>query len=141
MEETKTRKPGRPVGYELSDLSKEKIRQSRIGKSHSLETRNKISTSLLRYFKKRDPVSIGIEYEYRSFPIEAREWLEDHRAEMDITSNIMTNKRIEYLSQHEISYGSEIENFCHRATPEFFLMLKEELGDSAELLSELMSLV
>jgi len=129
MEET-DKKRGRPVGFELSDETKEKIRRSRTGKAHSQETRNKISKSLIRYFKKMDPVSEGIRNEYKYFPIEAKKWLYEHSTELDDTDDIMANKRIVYLSQLEVCYGSNIENFCHSATPEFLLLLKEELEES-----------
>ena len=143
MEETVTKKRGRPVGYELTEKTKDKIRQSRIGKSHSRETRNKISRSLIKYFRKRDPVSNGIENEYKYFPDEARDWLADHREEIDDTEGIMANKRIIYLSQLEVCYGSDIENFCHFMTPEFLLILKEELGslEMGDELQELFSIV
>lgn len=124
------KKRGRPVGFELSDETKEKIRRSRTGKVHSQETRNKISKSLIRYFKKRDPVSEGISNEYKYFPREVTEWLYEHSAELDDADDIMANKRIVYLSQLEVCYGSNIENFCHSATPEFLLLLKEELEES-----------
>ncbi len=134
---------GRPVGHELSDETKDKIRCSRIGKSHSRETRNKISRSLIEYFRKRDPVSTGIENEYKYFPDEAKDWLASHREEIDETEGIMANRRIIYLSQLEACYGSDIENFCHFTTPEFLLLLKEELQrlNMREELRELTSLI
>lgn len=136
-----TKRPGRPIGYELSELAKDKIRQSRIGKAHSMETRNKISISLIKYFKKKDPISSGMEYEYKNFPSAAKQWLCDHKWEIDNTEDIMTNKRIDYLGQQEVCYGSEIEGFCHYATPEFFLILKEELNGNIEDIQELASLI
>jgi len=42
---------GRPLGYKLSAESKDKIRKSRIGTTHSDGTKNKISKSLKAYFK------------------------------------------------------------------------------------------
>jgi len=39
-------KRGRPVGHKLSKKTKDKIRKSRIGKSHSKETRRKISAGV-----------------------------------------------------------------------------------------------
>lgn len=42
---------GRPVGYKLSEESKDKIRESRTDTSQSLQTKRKISRSLKRYFK------------------------------------------------------------------------------------------
>ena len=143
MEETKKPGPGRPIGFELTDETKEKIRQSRTGKLHSMETRNKISRSLIRYFRKKDPVSNGIEREYKYFPKEAQSWFAKHRREIDAADDIMANKRVVYLSQLEICYGSDIENFCHYTTPEFLLLLKEELLDMNNIddLIELSSLV
>ena len=143
MEDNTTKKRGRPAGHELSNETKDKIRQSRIGKSHSRETRNKISRSLIKYFRKRDPVSNGIENEYKYFPEEAKEWLANHREEIDATEGIMANKRIIYLSQLETCYGNDIENFCHFTTPEFLLILKEELFNLGmqEELRELASLI
>lgn len=141
MGEDGTKRPGRPLGYTLSEGAKDKIRRSRVGKSHSMETRNKISLSLLHYFRQKDPVSNGIENEYKSFPNDARQWLCDHRWEIDNTEGIMANKRLDYLSQQEVCYGSEIESFCHYATPEFFLLLKEELRGNADGLLELSSLI
>jgi hypothetical protein len=142
MEEI-VKKRGRPTGFELSDESKDKIRQSRIGKAHSRETRNKISRSLIKYFKKRDPVSDGLSSEYKYFPREITNWLYEHKSELDGTDNIMSNKRIMYLSQLEVCYGSNIENFCHSSTPEFLLLLKEELEDSnmTDEVQELLSLL
>lgn len=143
MEENVVKKRGRPIGYELTAETKDKIRRGRLGKFHSRETRDKISKSLVRYFRKRDPVSNGIENEYKYFPEEAREWLSDHSGEIDDTEGIMADKRIVYLSQLEVCYGSDIENFCHFMTPEFLLMLKEELSslNMADEIQELFSLV
>jgi hypothetical protein len=42
---------GRPVGYQLSEESKDKIRNGRMGTRHSQKTRDKISKSLKKYFK------------------------------------------------------------------------------------------
>jgi len=40
----------------------------------------------------------------------------------------MTEKRLSYLNQVEIAMGSDVENmFGHSATPEFFMLLKEEM--------------
>jgi len=138
-----TKKRGRPCGYELSDITKEKIRRSRTGTPHSEETRDKISRSLIRYFRKRDPVSKGIEREYRRFPKQAVKWLSEHRSDIDDTEGIMTNKRMIYLSQLEVCYGSDIENFSHSSTPEFLMLLKEELRNSgmSDELNELLSLI
>jgi hypothetical protein len=45
------KKRGRPFGYKLSDESKQKISESKIGQTHDLDTKDKISASLKRYFE------------------------------------------------------------------------------------------
>jgi hypothetical protein len=127
MEETIARRRGRPLGHALSDTTKNKIRISRIGRPHSRETKNKISRSLSLYFKKRSPISDGLENDYKHFPQEVKSWLSDNRIFIDESENIIPNKRMVYLSQSELSYGPDIENFYHFSTPEFLLLLKEEL--------------
>jgi len=42
---------GRPMGYQLSKESKDKISKSRTGQFHSQKTKDKISKSLKKYFR------------------------------------------------------------------------------------------
>jgi hypothetical protein len=42
---------GRPLGFKLSEESKDKIRESRTGQEHAVQTKRKISKSLKRYFR------------------------------------------------------------------------------------------
>ena len=121
------RNRGRPIGFKLPESSKEKIRQSRFGKRHSKETCGKISQSLINYFKKRDPFVDNIRYEYKHFPQYVDEWLVDHKELLDDMEAVMTEKKLMFLKQLEINFGNEIDRFGHNTTPEFFLMLKEEL--------------
>ncbi|MFA7247843.1 MAG: NUMOD3 domain-containing DNA-binding protein [Dehalococcoidia bacterium] len=121
------RRRGRPQGHLLSDTTKNKIRVSRIGRIHSNETKNKISRSLSLYFKRRSPISESFESEYSGFPKEAVNWIRNNRYELDATDDIISNKKISYINQSEISYGNDIEKFYHLTTPEFLLLLKEEL--------------
>ncbi len=126
-EDTRKHNIGRPPGFKLPESSKEKIRQSRFGKHHSEETRGKISQSLINYFKKRDSLVDNIRNDYRYFPQYVDEWIVDHKELLDNTEAVMTEKKLTFLKQLEISFGNEIDRFGHNATPEFFLMLKEEL--------------
>lgn len=118
---------GRPPGFRLLEESKEKIRQSRLGTRHSEKTKNKISRSLIAYFKKRDSFTESIRNEYRDFPQYIDDWLVDHKELLDESESIMAEAKLTYLQQIEMCYGNEIDKFGHEASPEFLLMLKEEL--------------
>lgn len=123
------KKRGRPEGYKLSENSKDKIRQKRLGTHHSRETKNKISKSLKEYFRKKDPLSQSIEQEYSEISEEAVDWVCENRKELDDEDNdFVSDKRLTHLRQLEISFGTDLENiFGHGNTPEFILLLREEL--------------
>lgn len=124
-----TKKRGRPEGYKLSNTSKNKIRQKRLGTHHSRETKNKISKSLKEYFRKKDPLSQSIEQEYSDISEEAVDWVCENRRELDDEDNdFVSDKKLTHLRQLEISFGADLENlFGHGTTPEFILLLREEL--------------
>jgi len=125
---TLNRKRGRPFGHVLSERTKNKIRTKRLGTHHSEETKDKISKSLIEYFKEKDSLASSIGHEYRYLSDEAVEWVYNNRDAIDSTEYVMTEKRLSYLSQSEISLGNDIEIlFGHNSTPEFLLMLKEEI--------------
>jgi len=136
-------KIGRPTGYRLSKKSKDKIRSSRFGTHHSKETKNKISKSLTKYFKERDPLSESIRYDYRDFPEQVDDWILDNKKDIDQTEHVMTEKRIFFLGQLEVCSGFDINNFSHETTPEFLILLKEELIEKGltEELEELKALI
>jgi hypothetical protein len=141
---TKKRGRGRPLGYRLSDETKNKIRQKRLGSSHSMETRNKISKSLLAYFKSKNALSISMEVEYSSFPEEAVEWIYINSDEINDSDGILPEKRLISMKQLEICLGSDIEFlFGHNTTPEFLMLLKEELRENGNIeeIAELSSLI
>lgn len=137
------KKRGRPRGYKLSEETKDKIRQSRIGRSHSKETKNKISKSLTKHFRRQDPLADSIEREYSDNLDEVGNWICDAEEDLNSLDDVMTTKRLFYLNQIEVTFGQDIERFCHNATPEFLLMLKEDLMSSGLIneLSELNSLL
>jgi hypothetical protein len=97
----------------------------------------------MKHFKRKDPLSESMEKEFKYLSEEACDWVSDNECELNDTDDVITNKRILYLNQIEMSYGNDIERFCHNATPEFLLMLKEDLMESGMLkeLEELNSLV
>lgn len=136
-----TKKRGRPFGHRLSEETKERIRQKRLGTKHSQETKDKISQSLIKYFKKRDTLSDSMQYEYSYISEEAVDWVNEHREEIDAIEYVMTEKRLLYLNQLEICFGGDIEHiFGHNATPEFLVLLKEAVKD-LECIEELHSLI
>ena len=120
-------KRGRPEGFRLSEESKDRIRKSRYNKHHSEETKDKISRSLIKYFREKDPLSENIRYDYRHFPQCIDEWIVDNKQDIDQTEHVMTAKKLLFLNQLELCFGAEIDRFSHNATPEFFMLLKEEL--------------
>lgn len=128
-----SRKRGRPVGHRISERTKDKIRCKRLGTHHSKATKDKISKSLSKYFKRRDSLAESIEYEYRYFPKEAADWVYDNRDALDNTEHVITEKRLSYLNQVELSFGADIETlFGHNTTPEFLLLLKEEIAEALD---------
>jgi len=118
---------GRPSGFRLLEESKEKIRQSRLGTHHTEKTKNKISKSLIIYFKSRDSFTESIRNEYKDFPQHIDDWLVDHKEPLDESDSVMAEGKLAYLQQIEMCYGNEIDKFGHELSPEFLLMLKEEL--------------
>ena len=132
---------GRPFGYRLDDFTKEKIRNHRLGTHHAQETKDKISRSLTEYFKRKDSFSSSINQEY-SEVVEAVDWINENLDGLDEEADILTERRLLYSRQLEISLGHEIEVlFGHSATPEFLLLLKEELTERGVDIKEFISLV
>ena len=137
-------KRGRPFGHRLSEATKNKIRHKRLGTHHSEETKDKISKSLIEYFKKRDSLAASMANEYSYISNEAVEWVYDNQDYIDGTEGVVTEKRLAYLSQLEMCLGGDIENFFgHNTTPEFLLMLKEDIAKAfgKEGVAELCSLL
>ena len=120
-------KRGRPIGYKLSEESKDKIRSSRFGRHHSEETKNKISRSLITYFRKKDLLSESMHYDYKNFSKQVNDWIVDNKKDIDRTEHVITEKKIFFLGQLEMCTGFNINNFSHKITPEFLILLKEEL--------------
>jgi len=126
------KKRGRPAGLRLSEQSKEKIRRSRYGMHHSEETKDKISKSLRKYFKERDPLSESMRHDYEYFPKYVKKWIINNKEDINKTECVITEKKLSFLSKLELCFGFEIDKFSHNATPEFFILLKEELIDQGK---------
>lgn len=136
---------GRPVGFRLSEESKDKIRKGRLGASHSLDTKNKISKSLAERFRVRSSLSEALTEEYIDFGDEISAWFMENSEYLDEYNGlIVTERKLASITTLEMCVGNDIEQlFGHNTTPEFLMLLKEELklNGNAEALAELNSLV
>lgn len=130
-----TKKRGRPLGYKLSEESKAAISNSKKGQQHSQETKDKISKSLMLFFRRLHPLSDEITNTYcRIDDDELCAWVNSVREDLDelgIEGDILTDRVLANSRKIEIAYGQNIEYFSHNVTPEDLLELKEtckELG-------------
>lgn len=119
-------KRGRPLGFRLSDTSKRAISMSKTGQQHRPETRDKISRSLMMYFKRKNPISEEMAARYfMLYDEDVCDWIQDMGEELDLCTDIMTEKALRNKCKIEITCGHNIEYFSHGITPELILLFKE----------------
>ena len=129
-------KRGRPLGFRLSEESKIAISMSKIGQRHSKSTKDKISRSLILYFRRLNPLSKELlsYYSRRSSDCaqweEGVKWIDDVKEELDLSENVLTLRDLRNKSKREDSFGRDIESFGHNLTPELLLMFKEYCKDN-----------
>jgi hypothetical protein len=116
---------------------------SKTGQQHRQETKDKISRSLILYFKKRNPLSEEITNRYCGvMDDEMCSWINEVGEELDLCMDVMTDRALRNKCKIEITCGNNIEYFSHGMTPELFLLFKEycELNglDPEDVLSEVM---
>ena len=133
---------GRPLGFKLSEYSKRAISISKQGQRHRSETKDKISKSLLIYFRKKDPLSEELINIYcRIDDDELCGWINEASEVLDSLDDIMTIRSLRNARRIEITTGNNIEYFSHEVTPEMLVLFKEvceELGkDPMEFFDEL----
>ena len=133
---------GRPLGFKLSEYSKRAISASKQGQRHKNETKDKISKSLLIYFRSKDPLSEELINMYcRTDDDELCGWINDISEELDSLDDIMTIRALRNARRIEMTAGHNIEYFSHEVTPEMLVLFKEvceELGkDPMEFFDEL----
>jgi hypothetical protein len=134
---------GRPIGFKLSEASKRAISQSKKGQRHRQETRDKISTSLIVYFKNKNPLSEELTNMYCNFEEggEVCEWMANNEDNLDCIDDVMTLKSLRNANRIEITVGANIEYFSHEETPEMlalFILECEALGvDPSEYFDEM----
>lgn len=117
---------GRPLGYRLSEESKQAISESKKDQRHTQETKDKISRSLIIFFKKLNPLSEDIENRYcRIDDDKLCGWVQSVRTELDNLDDVLTRKTMKGRRRVEISCGNNIEYFSHNLTPEVLVLFKE----------------
>jgi len=133
---------GRPIGYRLSEESKRAISESKKGQRHTQETRDKISKTLVIYFRSRNPLSEELINNYcRSDDDELCEWLTDYQEELDSSTDVLTERTLQSTRKIEIAFGQNIEFFSHELTPEILLLFKETCMESGLDVEEALSII
>ena len=125
-------KRGRPLGFRLSEESKRAISVAKTGQLHRAETKDKISRSLIMYFRRKNPISEEITNRYcGSMDDELCDWIQSVGDELDSSMDIMTEKAMYNKCKIEITCGNNIEFFSHDMNPELLYLFKEhcELND------------
>jgi hypothetical protein len=137
----KTGRRGRPLGYKLSEESKRSISNSKKGQRHKQETRDKISRSLVFYFRNLNPLSEELTSMYCGLDAEICEWITGASTDLDSIEDVMTIKTLRNARRIEISCGDSIEFYSHTITPELLILFKEQCELTGKDPSELLNSV
>jgi hypothetical protein len=119
-------KRGRPTGFRLSEESKQAIRESKKGQRHRQETKDKISRSLVVYFRRKRPLSEEITNTYCRFDDAVlRDWVFKVSDALDETEDVLTERVMRNKNRIELTCGHNIELFSHDLNPEVLYLFKE----------------
>ena len=136
---TNTRGRGRPLGFRLSETSKQAISDSKKGQHHSESTKEKISKTLMQYFRDIYPLSDELYAQYKNeinSSIEVKEWFHRVKADYNETRDICTERSLNSKRFREISieYNISVEDNPHLImllnSPEDICDLREQCEDS-----------
>jgi len=97
---------GRPLGFRLSEESKRAISESKKGQKHSEATKEKISRTLMAYFRMLYPFSKELYDDYKDLidnDAEVRLWYEANIHLLDDSSTVLTEKSLNAKRQRELS--------------------------------------
>lgn len=126
-----TKKRGRPIGFKLSDETKKAISLAKQGQKHSEETKEKISKSLIAYFRKKRPVSEEIINMYcRADDDDTCNWIMTSSQTIDDSEEIKTFRAILNAERYEGACGADIERVSHSMTPEVLVLFKNYCEDN-----------
>jgi hypothetical protein len=103
---------GRPLGFRLSEESKRAISESKKGQKHSEATKEKISRTLMAYFRMLHPLSKEFYDDYKVLidsDIEVKKWYEDNISSLDASPEILTEKSLNAKRQRELSIELNID--------------------------------
>lgn len=117
---------GRPLGFRLSEGSKRAISQSKLGQKHKNSTKDKISNSLIMYFRRKHPLSEEIinKYCYADDDLLCC-WINEIQDDLNASMDILTERSLRNKTRIELNCGYNIECFGHSITPELLLLFKE----------------
>lgn len=119
-------KRGRPLGFRLSESSKRAISQSKFGQKHKNVTKDKISSSLIMYFRRKNPLSEEIINRYcRAGDDDLCFWINEIQDDLNSSMDILTERSLRNKTKIEITCGNTIEFFGHSITPELLVLFKE----------------
>jgi hypothetical protein len=119
-------KRGRPLGFKLSEDTKRAISESKKGQKHKEETKNKISRSLIIYFKNKNPLSEEITNTYcRADDDRLCAWINEVCEELDSFEDVVTERSLRNKAKVEVTCGHYIELFSHNFNPELIYLFKE----------------
>jgi hypothetical protein len=128
MKNKKQGRRGRPLGFKLSEESKRAISESKKGQKHRQSTKEKISKSLIRHFKAKNPLSEELTNMYCDFEDgdnEVCRWMAYKEDRVDAIDDVMTLKSLRNANRIEVTAGYTIEFFSHEITPELLVLFVE----------------
>ncbi len=129
MDDSVRRKRGRPLGFRLSDESKQAISLSKLGHIHSDGTRDKISGSLVRFYKEKYPLSAEmIEYYHKYYGEDAASWISRNRDLIDELPDVITDRAINNFRRRELEFNSCFYKNGSTLDPDKVMDLKRILG-------------
>jgi hypothetical protein len=103
---------GRPLGYRLSEESKRAISESKKGQRHTEATKEKISKTLMAYFKFMYPLSKELYDDYKEIidrDEDIKSWFDTISPILDVSEDVVTEKSINSKRLREISIELNID--------------------------------